>query len=349
MDVVFDPLTRPARSSETAPNSVHWLRVLVAIIFTRFKAVPSVHLFPPDRRCRRWLPGLALLAMLGCGGPHTEPELVWGRRGVQDGDFIKPRAIAIDRQDRLYIVDYTARVQVFDRDGKFLAGWKTPDYRNGRPSGMSIDRDGHLLLSDSHYSCLRIYTPEGVELRKIGGQAGKEPGQLGYVSDAVQDEDGYFYVAEFGENQRISKFDADGKFVKCWGSPGTEPGQFARVRALALGPDNNLYAADACNHRIQVFTREGALVCCWGRPGNEPGELSYPYDLAFGRGGNLYVMEYGNQRVQKFTPQGVSLGCWGEAGRAPGQLYNPWGLAVDSQGKVHVLDSENHRVQRIDF
>src|SRR5438045_1721650 len=102
----------------------------------------------------------------GCGGAGSEPELVWGRRGVQDGELVKPRAVAIDAQDRLYIVDWTARLQVFDRDGKHLgATWTTPDYRNGRPSGLSIDRDGNLLVSDSHYHRLRVYSPAGKLLR----------------------------------------------------------------------------------------------------------------------------------------------------------------------------------------
>jgi DNA-binding beta-propeller fold protein YncE len=290
------------------------------------------------------------LAIAGCGGPDSEPELVWGRRGRQDGDLIKPRAVAIDAQDRLFIVDYTARIQVFDRDGHFLGPcWTPPDYRNGRPSGLSIDRDGNLLVSDSHYHCLRIYSAEGELLRTIGGEAGSGPGQLAYVSDALQDAEGYYYVAEFGENGRITKLDSEGRFVKCWGSPGTEPGQFARARALALGPDGNLYVADACNHRIQVFSRDGDLLACWGSPGSEPGELMYPYDLAFGLHGELYVVEYGNHRVQKFTKEGRSLGCWGGPGREPGRLCSPWALAVDSKGRVHVIDSENHRVQRINF
>jgi DNA-binding beta-propeller fold protein YncE len=291
---------------------------------------------------------LGLLALAGCGGPSAEPERVWGKRGVREGEFVKPRAIAIDGQDRLYIVDFTARIQVFGRDGNTLGlCWTTPDYRNGRPSGLSMDRDGNLLVSDSHYHCLRIYSPQGEELRCIGGQAGTAPGQFGYISDAVQDADGNFYVAEFGENERISKLDAKGSFLKCWGSKGSAPGQFSRVRALALGPDGNLYCADACNHRIQVFSRDGALIRCWGEPGEEPGRLSYPYDLAFNRRGELYLIEYGNHRVQKFTADGVSLGCWGGPGREPGQLHCPWALAVDSRGRVHVCDSENHRVQRI--
>jgi DNA-binding beta-propeller fold protein YncE len=292
---------------------------------------------------------LALAGLSGCGNSPDRPELVWGRRGLQGGEMVKPRAAAIDAQDRLYTVDFTPRIQVYTRDGQYLRGWTTPDARNGRPSGLSIDRDGNLLVSDSHYHCLRIYSPEGVELRCIGGEAGTGPGQFSYISDAVQDGDGYFYVAEFGQNQRIQKLDADGKYVTCWGSAGSGPGQFARVRALALGPDGNLYAADACNHRIQVFTRDGQLVRIWGTPGTEPGQLSYPYDLAFGKNGELYVVEFGNHRVQKFTLEGRSLGIWGGPGREPGRLCSPWALAVDSHGCVHVIDSENHRVQRIRF
>src|SRR5262245_13452387 len=84
-----------------------------------------------------WLVGFALAAHAGCGGPRDEPEIVWGKRGVANGDFVRPRAAAIDDKDHLYVVDYTARIQVFDRDGKFLGPcWTTPDYRNGRPSGL---------------------------------------------------------------------------------------------------------------------------------------------------------------------------------------------------------------------
>jgi DNA-binding beta-propeller fold protein YncE len=292
----------------------------------------------------------APLLPLGCsGGARSTPERVWGRRGVQDGDLIRPRAIAIDPSDRVFIVDFTARIQVYDRDGNYLGPtWTTPDYRNGRPSGLSIDRDGNLIVSDSHYFCVRIYNADGHELRHFG-KAGTKPGELSYVSDVVQDSDGFFYVAEFGETHRISKFDNDGHFIRCWGSQGSAPGQFARARALALGPDGLLYVADACNHRIQVFDRDGNLVRHFGEPGQGEGQLSYPYDVAFGKNGLLYVVEYGNHRIQKFTPEGEPRGTWGGPGREPGRFHSPWGLAVDSKGRIHVVDTENHRVQRVKF
>jgi DNA-binding beta-propeller fold protein YncE len=300
----------------------------------------------PLRRC---CCALFLLPLIGCGGAADQPERVWGRQGVVAGDLMRPRALAIEpKTDRLFVVDFTARIQVYDRDGTYQGiTWQTPDYRKGRPSGLAFDRDGNLLVCDSHYHCIRVYTPTGELVRTLGGRAGSEHGELGYVSDVVQAGDGTYFVGEFGANQRVSVFDADFKFVRTWGQEGTEPGQFLRIRALALGPDGLLYVVDVCNHRVQVFDREGNLQRVIGKPGEGRGELSYPFDLAFTPEGHLAVVEHGNHRVQLFSPEGKSLAVWGGPGRSPGKFHSPWALAVDKQGAIHVLDTENHRVQRI--
>jgi len=292
--------------------------------------------------------GVSVTVSLRNGSP---PERVWGTRGVQEGQFSRPRAVAIDpATGHLFVVDFTARIQAFDSDGTYLGPtWTTPDFRNGRPSGLSIARDGNLLVADSHYHCVRIYDHAGNELKKLGGEAGNKPGQFGYVSDCVQDSDGYYYISEFGQNQRITKLDPDGQFVACWGEQGTGPVQFNRVRALAIGSDGLLYAADACNHRVQVLTRTGEFVREFGSPGAASGQFQYPYDLCFGPGGDLYVAEYGNQRIQKVTTEGKSLAVWGKPGHAKGELSSPWAVGVDKFGRVHVIDTENHRVQRVRF
>lgn len=292
----------------------------------------------------------AMAVTFTLGRRAGKPDLVWGEKGVQDGAVSRPRAAAIDPQGRLFLVDFTARIQVYDLDGNHLGiTFTTPDFRNGRPSGLGIDRDGNLIVADSHYHCVRIYRFDGTELKKIGGESGKAPGQFGYVSDCVQDAEGNYYISEFGQNDRITKLDVDGRFVKCFGETGQGPVQFARVRALALGPDGLLYCVDACNHRIQVLTREGEFVREFGGPGSGPGEFHFPYDLAFHGNGELYVVERGNNRVQKFTKEGTPLGSWGAPGREPGQLADPWALAVDKSGRVHIVDTENHRVQRVRF
>src|SRR5438132_13068168 len=59
-------------------------------------------------------------------------EKVWGLPGETPGRLNRPRAVAIDENDLLYIVDMTPQIQVFTGDGVFLRGWQTPDFEHGR-------------------------------------------------------------------------------------------------------------------------------------------------------------------------------------------------------------------------
>lgn len=292
-------------------------------------------------------------ALCGCiaGGSGSMPDAVWGRQGIRPGELEKPRAIAIDAHDRVYLVDMTARIQVYDVDGRYLHGWKTPESKNGRPTGLTVARSGRLLVPDTHYYRVLVYEPDGTAVTEatLGGDMGRGPGQFGWVTDVVEDSLGNLYVSQYGDHDRIQKFSPEGKFLLEWGGSGEQPGQFRRPQSMAVDGDDHLWVADSCNHRIQQFDGQGKLLRLWGGEGSAPGQLYYPYGIALDGEGHVYVCEYGNHRVQKFTREGRSLGCWGESGRGPGQLNNPWAIAFDSQGRLHVLDSNNHRVQRVRF
>jgi len=299
-----------------------------------------------------WLAGLAGAAALSLlSGCEEDPnaigrlEGVWGKVGISEGLLQKPRAMTIDPLDRIYIVDMTARIQVFDTQGNYLRGWKTPESKNGKPTGLSIDRAGRLMVADTHYHRILIYSPEGELVRTVQMQRGDGPGELALVADVVEDSEGNYFVAEYGDNNRVQKFDSEWRFLLQWGGHGAEPGQFSRPQCLALDEQEHLWVADACNHRIQVFDRNGKFLQTWGGPGSGPGELRYPYGLVLSPDQTVYVVEWGNNRVQKLTRDGRSLGWWGTGGREPGQLFCPWALVRDHRGRIHVLDTNNHRVQ----
>lgn len=274
-------------------------------------------------------------------------EKVWGKVGISPGRFETPRAMTLGPEDEVYVVDKTGRIQVFDREGNYLRGWSTPQQRNGRPTGISIDRRGRVLVADTHYHRILIYSPHGDLLASIDKTRGNQLGQFDLVADVVEDSAGNYFVSEYGENHRIQKFSPDWRPLVQWGGAGTEPGRFSRPQCLALDEEENLWVADSGNHRIQVFDREGRLLKLWGREGRGPGELCYPYGLALGPQQTIYVAESGNNRVQKLTRDGESLGWWGSGGREPGELSSPWAVALDSRGRLHVLDTYNHRVQTV--
>ncbi|MCC9656114.1 SMP-30/gluconolactonase/LRE family protein [Rhodopirellula sp. JC737] len=314
---------------------------------------------PLDRRdaIRRMLLGaagaLAMSPLSGCvaSAMGGTPDLVWGRRGLSDGRFLKPRAMAIDPEDQLYIVDTTGRIQVFDADGQHLRTWKTPETANGRPTGMIFDgQRKRLLVADTHYYRMLAFTAEGeiVPEEQIGGTSGDGPGEFAFVTDIAIDASGCRYIGEYGASDRIQRFAPDGQFMTQWGGTGREIQRFVRPQSLMVDGDT-LWIADACNHRVQrydISQTEPKWIGSWGHEGKQLGEFYYPYGIDIDEDGTVLVCEYGNQRVQRLTPDGDPIASWGAPGHGPGQLYQPWGLVIDSKRRVHVLDSNNHRVQR---
>src|ERR1051326_1474548 len=70
----------------------------------------------------------------------------FGHLGSGDGELKGPHVLAFDSQGRLFVADRSnSRVAIFDQDGKFLAAWK----QFGRPSGIFIDKNDTLYVSDS--------------------------------------------------------------------------------------------------------------------------------------------------------------------------------------------------------
>lgn len=289
-------------------------------------------------------------------GPQSDTassaDLVIGQRGLADGRFQKPRVVAISPADEIYTIDKTSRVQVFDTAGNFLRGWKTPQGNNGKPTGATFDAaTDQLLVADTHYFQFLFYSTAGSlhSERTIGGVNGQEPGQFGWVTDAVRGPDGTLYLSEYGEFDRLYKYSATGEYIDRFGEHGDGPLQFSRPQTLAVDDQGLLWIADACNHRIQVVDwreKRPRLVRILGVPGAEPGQLRFPYGLCLISDQRLLVSEFGNHRVQCWDREGKVLWRWGSAGSQIGQLNQPWGVATDSRERVYVVDSGNNRLQR---
>jgi sugar lactone lactonase YvrE len=73
----------------------------------------------------------------------------WGTAGAGPGQFVGPHSLAMDSRGRLLVADRSNnRIQIFDQDGKFITEWK----QFGRPSGLAIDKDDILYVTDSESS-----------------------------------------------------------------------------------------------------------------------------------------------------------------------------------------------------
>ncbi len=310
---------------------------------------------------RRWpMRAAALAAVLltaaGCS-PHAEKVFpirsklfgavqIIGTRGTGVGELNKPRGVAVDADDNLYVVDMTARVQKFSPDGVYLLDWQMMQTDKGKPKGMCRDHNGNILVIEPHYSRINVFSTAGKLLAQWGVK-GTNAGQLGMPRGAAANARGEIFVCEYGDSERVQKFTAEGRPLPGgWGRFGDAPGQFNRAEGLALDAQDRVYVADSCNQRIQVFSADGKFLRAYGKPGSGAGELSYPYDIQVDGAGRQYVCEFGNQRIQIFDAHGQPLEILGGPGGAPGQFSEPWGIALDSKGNLYVADALNHRVQK---
>jgi len=284
-----------------------------------------------------------------------------GTRGVGVGQLNKPRSVAVDQQDNLYVVDMTGRVQKFYSNGVFVLSWQMPVTDLGKPKGMCRDREGNILVLEPHYSRLNHFSPEG-KLLLQWGEHGTNCGQFSLPRAVAVNSKNEIFVSEYQGIERVQKFgSADPssssrqpesnrgrapRWLASFGQAGTGPGEFNRAEGLFLDTHDRLYVADSCNHRIQIFSNDGKFLRSYGKPGKGVGQFSYPYDICVDQEGRQYVCEFGNSRIQVFDAKDQPIEIIGGPGGEPGWFSNPWSLALDSAGNLYVADSQNHRVQK---
>ncbi len=318
----------------------------------------AIHALIRRNLSHRWFTSLVLIgcatANMGCNqAEHGQAQLrserfasvrLIGSRGMGPGLFNKPRSLACDAKDHLFVIDMSGRLQRFSAGGEYDRLWDMPQTEKGKPKGMDRDPRGGIILVEPHYTRVNHFDLDGRLLRQWGVN-GTNAGQLAFPRSIAVAPSGDVYVSEYGPADRIQCFGQDGQtFRFTFGSRGTGEGQFDRAEGIGVDSKGRVYVADSGNHRIQIFDGNGKFLRSIGRAGQGPGELSYPYDVKVDADGVIFVCEFGNSRVQLFDQEGRSLEILGGAGTGLAQLNNPWGICFDGAENLYVADALNHRV-----
>ena len=168
-------------------------------------------------------------------------------------------------------------------------------------------------------------------------------------TDVAWDRAGNIYVADgIGNNNRIAKFDKDGRFLKHWGSTGNGPGQFSGIKAIAIDAQGNVYAADTGNKRVQVFDAEGTFKA-------EFGNIGTPLTMCMTRGTPqyLYISHAGDEdgmddaAIYKVGLDGKLVGKFGTAGKMPKQFGLANSIDCRNENELLIGEMTNWRVQKV--
>ncbi|KAM3722349.1 putative peptidyl-alpha-hydroxyglycine alpha-amidating lyase pgal-1 [Dirofilaria immitis] len=129
------------------------------------------------------------------------------------------------------------------------------------PHGLTIDHDDNIWLTDVGLHQVFKYDKHFKLLMKLGErlQPGSDPKHFCKPTDVAVAENGHFFVADGYCNNRIMKFDKNGKLLAEFGHPNglsaTIGNQFSIPHSIALIEDLNLICvADRENERIQCFS-----------------------------------------------------------------------------------------------
>jgi len=239
------------------------------------------------------------------------------------GLFVFPHKIYVDRDNNVWVVD----MRSFNQREKLK-------YPGARPAGHTVvkfDPNGNVLLT----------------VGKPGVAGHPEEGKLTEPCSIVVAPNGELFITEGHSGQqpdatpgtvaRVSRFTAEGKFIRSFGKLGTGPAEFKTPHDIAMDGHGRLLVADRGNHRIQILEQDGRFVAEWKQFGRPSG--------VYLRDGLIYVADSESNGVAPNPGwlRGIRVGEL-KSGKVLYRIPDPLemkrtsaaeGVAVDAMGNVY--------------
>lgn len=198
--------------------------------------------------------------------------------GTGAGRLQRPINVTIDTDGTKYVAD-TARNQVlvYDKADNFLRALGAKD--EFKPVDVAIAGERLYVVDLEHHEVLVLDKRSGKQQFKFGRSNAEPEKGLHQPTNLAVGRNGDIYVVETG-NFRVTRFTAEGKYVRSYGEAGQAPGQFARPKGIAIDRAGRMYVSDAAFQNVQIFDEQGRVLMAFGQPGNDLPGLNLPAGVA---------------------------------------------------------------------
>ena len=287
-----------------------------------------------------------------------------------DARFDNPQGIAIDSVGRRFIVDQGNHIiRKIETDGTVSAFAGSPsqygavdgvglDARFFSPTGIAIDSDDTLYVTDTYNRTIRKIMPDGT-VTTLAGQAGKDGVVDGPAATALfrspkgiaVDTDKTIYVADAERAYVIRKISPDGMvstFAGAAGELGHKNGvgseaRFGYPQSMVIDSAHNLFVADST---IRKITPDGSVtdfagnvrVFARGDGIGTAASFEYLRTVTIDRSDTLFVVDgYYDARIRKITPDAeVTTLPVNDPAAAGLNVKNLYHIAADVDGSLTV-------------
>lgn len=234
--------------------------------------------------------------------------------------------VTIDQEGFIYAFQRAdPPVLKFNREGDLVDSFGSEWIATAH--GFRVTPEGTIWATDFNRSSGNIITKfdtQGNVLQRLGarGFAGIGPTIFNGPADVAQAANGDFFVVDGHWNNRIVKFDKDGRYLTEWGKRGSGEGELNLPHTIVIDKRGRLLVGDRSNHRIQIFDQSGNYITQWE-------QFGWPSGLFIDENDILYVADYQSKR-------GVTYGS-ADDGTVMGFIAGsePEGVVVDAQGNVY--------------
>ena len=209
--------------------------------------------------------------------------------------------VTVDKDDNIYVVEYSNRVNKFSSDGEFVAAVGSQGSGNlqfTNPFGICYNkRDNNLYVPDLSNHRIQVISTE-LKFVRCFDTPGKGNGQLQNPLYASFDSANNLYVTDY-YNHRVQVFTAEGQFLRTF-SQKADGQELSSPYAIAIDSSDTVYVSENGPNHVSVFTSQGAYITTFGGPGTEEGQFNGIYGLSIDRNDSVVVSDHGNGRLQIF-------------------------------------------------
>ncbi|MBM3978363.1 MAG: hypothetical protein FJ299_15420 [Planctomycetes bacterium] len=287
------------------------------------------------------------------GGGHTyEWQRGWFQLPTAPEIGNTHGGIEFDAAGRVYITaDNDRAMMIFGKDGSYIGSWG--EDLGGGVHGICMSSEGteqRIWLAHARRQEVLECTLAGeVKLRiPWPAESKRYASSEEYIPTAVAiGPAGQVFVADGYGKSWVHQFDRSGAYVRSFGGPGKEPGQFYCPHGLGIdsrGPQPLLIVCDRQNHRLQRFDMQCRLVDVIEGDLRRPSSVQQRGDnlLVADLAGRVTILGRDNQVVGHLCDQPdeakrgqneVPREQWME-----GEFISPHCARWDEQGNLYVMD-----------